>query len=120
MQCPVRNVQLWEDPEFSTVSSKATEMRRVLKRVAEQRETKFCARAAPKKKAKVENAEDAGEASTRPTGPAPTPLSESQKARATKLLAKMTAATEQSVLLAEDLEKNEGGLKEFIHRKARS
>ena len=68
----------------------------------------------------MEKEEIAGEASTRPTGPAPTPLSESQKARATKLLAKMTAATEQSVLLAEDLEKNEGGLKEFIHRKARS
>ena len=119
MQCPVRNVQLWEDPEFSTVSAKATETRRVLKRVAEQREEKLCARA-QRKKAKVENAEDAGEASTRPTGPAPTPLSESQKVRATKLLAKMTAATEQSVLLADDLEKNEGGLKEFIPRKARS
>ena len=114
MQCPVRNVQLWEDPEFSTVSSKATEMRRVLKRVAEQREAKFCARAAPKKKAKVENAEDA------PTGPAATPLSESQKVRLTKLLAKMTAATEESVLLADELEKNEGGLNEFIPRKARS
>ena len=49
MQCPVRNVQLWEDPEFSTVSAKATETRRVLKRVAEQREEKFCARAQRKK-----------------------------------------------------------------------
>ena len=117
MQCPVRNVQLWEDPEFSTVSAKATETRRVLKREAEQREAKFCARA-QRKKAKVENAEDAGEASTRPTGPAPTPLSRSQKVRALKLLAKMAA--EQSVLLADDLEKNEGGLKEFIPRKARS
>ena len=62
----------------------------------------------------------AGEASTRPTGPAATPLSESQKVRATKLLAKMTAATEESVLLAGELEKNEGGLNEFIPRKARS
>ena len=79
--------------QFSTVSAKATETRRVLKRVAEQREEKLCARA-QRKKAKVENAEDAGEASTRPTGPAPTPLSESQKVRATKLLARMTAATE--------------------------
>ena len=49
MQCPVRNVQLWEDPEFSTVSAKATETRRVPKRVAEQREEKFCARAQRKR-----------------------------------------------------------------------
>ncbi len=119
MQCPVRNVQLWEDPEFSTVSAIATETRRVLKREAEQREAKFCARP-QRKQAKVENAEDAGEASTRPTGPPATPLSESQKVRATKLLAKMTAATEESVLLADELEKNEGGLNEFIPRKARS
>ena len=35
--------------QFSTVSAKATETRRVLKRVAEQREEKFCARAQRKR-----------------------------------------------------------------------
>ena len=91
----------------------------MLKRVAEQREEKFCARD-QRQKANGENAEDAGEASTRPTGPAATPLSESQKARFTKLLAKMSAATVERVLLFDELEKNEGGLNEFIPRKARS
>ena len=107
--CPVREVQLWEDPEFSSSASRGSESRRETTRRAEQIDNKFHVKAKkPKVTSEARPAEEL----------VPVGLTEAQIKKTETLLKSIEEILQKSTQASTLLDDETNGVKAFVPHKA--